>query len=391
MLTGLTKLILALFVLIILFQSFPVYIANAAICNSQSQCSQMLQDNQKAISSQKIRANNVQNAVSSLNARINTIQKGIRIRTQQINLAVQQINQTKMQINQKTKELAIEKANLNETIIDFYENGNQSTFEMIISSNNLSEVINNAQYSASVGDSINNAMIRISKIMADLKVQKKNLIKAKGDLEDQKNALAGQEANLQGQRQTQRRLLNNAQGTLANLRTQQASIQATIQAQLDIRKRSSWGTDLVQGPLTWWHKTQVGDYTPLGSSPYYKVNDSGCYITSLAMAATYYGHPIAVDTIANNPNNFYGDTGNFIGSVPGISISSIGLDFVYAKRYVNNGGLVIAKLVWPGAGYHFVVINGTSGGKYLIQDPLAPAYYESYSVSQVVDLRKISS
>lgn len=367
----------------------PGKVAHAAVCNSQTECAQMLKDNQNAVSTQKIQLNSAQEAIDTLNAQIGVIQNGINIQNQQIDLTTQQINTVQAQVVQEIDQLKSKKADLNETIVAYYENGNnQSTLEALVGSNSLTDAIDKAKYMESISSNLTDQVNQVNKLIADLQNKQNDLQKQKTDLETQKGSLASQKANLASQQQTQQNLASNAQGTLNSLKSQQSAISVRLQQYAVIRGTSAWGTQIVSNARAPWYETQLGDYSPLGDSSDYNVNNAGCYITSLAMVANFYGHNINVSNIASHSEYF--SDGNLQGWVPsaayGLNVSG-GQSWSTVNQQIDAGKPVIARLQL-GGGTHFIVLDGRSGDKYLMQDPLGTN--RGYNISQVSDLRIVS-
>lgn len=377
-----------------------VDVAHAATLEEQQAAlNQQIQSNRKAIGNTQQNVSDVQGAISSIENQINNAQRDIDLSNQKINLTNQQIEETQNQIDQKQKELDQKKADFKETLITYYENGEPTTLEIVASASNLSDVINKSQYFQSLTDQINTQADQIKTVKNNLQTDQDNLNKQKSDIESQKTALVAQQQALQEQQNVKNGLLNDAQNTLSSLQNQQKNAQAKlseINAQIAaLSGTSNWGNGIVSQNDGGWYYQQSGNYTHLGNSPY-TVSQYGCYITSFAMVATFYGNRITPTDIANMWWHFTSE-GYFQGGVGDLGLNIIqsgSVNWGVVDNEISNGHPVIVSVYLPSVGKingdgssHFIVIKGKSGDKYLMHDPIAGR--RSYSLDQIRSMRII--
>lgn len=367
----------------------------------QADLNRQIQANRNSLSAKKLEIKDLQSAMASIDAQMTLIQKDIDLSTSKIDVTIQEINKLQEQITQKEKELAIQKDNLFESMRVMYETPQQSTVEIIVGSNSLSEIVDRAQYIESLNYQIETTINTINQLKSALETQKNQSEKEKTDLESQKAALVAKRQGLQSQQQLKNDLLNNAQGTLVNLQNQQKDAQARI-AQVNqqiqaLSGTSNWGSQIISEDSGGWYYAQTGNYTSLGRSPY-TVSQYGCLITSYAMVATYYGRSISPTDIAQRWW-FFNSQGYFVGDISeiGISVVSSGsIDWSVVDNELSNNHPVIVSIYLPSVGAingdgssHFIVIKGKSGDKYLMQDPIG--HGRSYDLSQVRSMKIIRS
>jgi surface antigen len=237
MIKKIPKLIIALLLLASFISVRPVY------ATSLDDLYQQKQDLQNSISANSQNIKNLQGMVQGLDAQTAATEKEINITNQIISLTDQQIADTQVQIDQKQKELDQKKADLYQTIVTYYENGgDQSTVEIIASSNNLSDLIDQSQYMQALADQINTQAEAITKAKADLETQKNDLQKKEADLETQKTSLADQQRNLKIQASEKGRLLSQANSKQSQLQGDLDNVSATIYAQREALGGSGGGT-----------------------------------------------------------------------------------------------------------------------------------------------------
>lgn len=151
---------------------------------------------------------------------------------------------------------------------------------------------------------------------------------------------------------------------------------------------SNWGGQIISGSQTSWYYAQTGNYTRLGYS-HSTVNDYGCYITSIAMVATYYGNQVSPTYLAQNAIFDY--QGYLISLPGGLGVTrnaKQAVNWNVVADEVQNGRPVIVSIYLPSVGAvnsdgssHFVVIYGQSDGKFLMMDPIGPG--RGYNLNQV--------
>lgn len=204
----------------------------------QVELDRQINESQTQLNSQKKQVTSIQDMVTNLDAQINLTQKEIDSTANKINLKTQAIDQAIANIDQKQKELDVQKAKLFETMKTVYETGEQSTVEIIASSNSLSDVVNRSQYLESLSQNIDQQITAVKAAKQELENQKAGLEKDRNDLNAAKTALDDKRRNFDIEQAQKNRLLsqalvekNQTQSSLNQMAAERNSISAAIYAQ----------------------------------------------------------------------------------------------------------------------------------------------------------------
>lgn len=176
------------------------------------------------LNSQKRTVSTIQDMVNGLDAQISLTQKQIDAANNQIEITTKQIEETTSQIEQKQKELDTQKENLFESVRVMYETPQQSTVEIVVGSNSLSEIVDRAQYIESLQYQIETTMNAITQLKSQLESQRNQLEQERNDLQNQKNSLLDKKKNFDIQQGEKSRLLSQASAEKSQM---QSTLQAT--------------------------------------------------------------------------------------------------------------------------------------------------------------------
>lgn len=203
----------------------------------QAEVDRKIEANRASLETKKQQVKDTQSVIANLNAQIASAENDISLSTEKINLTNQEIKKLEEQIAQKEQELAIQKENLYESMRVIYETPHQSTVEIVVGSNSLSEIVDRGQYIESLNYRIETAIKTITKIKSDLENSRNRLEKERADLEEQKNALVEKKKGLDLQKNQKNSLLNQSlaeqtsfQTTLSALMAEHSQIAAEIYA-----------------------------------------------------------------------------------------------------------------------------------------------------------------
>lgn len=185
-------------------------------------------------------ADSLQNTVNELQAQVNTIQT-------QVNLSQAKYDQLVQQIKDTEAKIARNKGVLKETLTDLYVNDKISPIEMIASSKNIGDYLDQQEYRNTIRDRVETSINRIKKLKAQLEVKRDDAKKVLDDQQAQKSALAAkqaEQANLLAQTQS-----NEAayQGLIGQQNSQISSLRAQQAAANSSRLSSSGGGRVVAG------------------------------------------------------------------------------------------------------------------------------------------------
>ena len=198
---------------------------------------------QKDINSLKSEKNNIQSYINQLDKKMNTLAKEIASFEEQIDGKINDIEETKEELEQAKIACDKQYESMKMRIQFIYENPSQSLFEMILSSNNVADLINRADYVVSMSSydrSMMDKMIETKEeialkevtleaeleelelMQAELEKQKKsvnaNINAKKGELSAKNNELGNanaDQAEYKKQLEEQERLLNEIEEQIA--------------------------------------------------------------------------------------------------------------------------------------------------------------------------------
>ncbi len=168
-------------------------------------------------------ADSLQNTVNELQAQQNTIQA-------QINLSQAKYDQLVAQIKETEDKITRNQAVLEETIGDLYVNNKVSPIEMLASSKNIGDYLDQQEYRSSIRDRVETAISQIKKLKKQLEQKRDESKKVLDDQQAQKAALAAkqaEQANLlaqtQGSEAAFQGLIGQQNSQINSLRAQQAA------------------------------------------------------------------------------------------------------------------------------------------------------------------------
>jgi len=214
----------------------------------QNQRSQELNAAQQAADQKMKEAQGLKNEIAVLDASIGQIEAAIAITNNNIEQTQTQIEDTQRQINQKEQELAVQKENLYETMRVMYETPQQSTVEIVVGSNSLSEVVDRAQYIEALNYKIEMTINVIKQLKADLESKRNELEQKKQTLSDLKKQQQAQVRGLNDQKSQKATMMSQAvdaqkafEQKAAEARTSLSQLNAQINALLGNPNRVSYG------------------------------------------------------------------------------------------------------------------------------------------------------
>jgi len=339
-----------------------------------------------------------QKEAGSLQAQIDAIDASLEktkleIQRTQTNIDKNQleIDDTQAKINDKQKEMDKKKGILRACIQTTYEEGKQSTLEILVSSDSLSDFMDQMEYisvvedkTKGIYDEVKSIKDQLTKYRKDLENKRQELVKLNNQQDQEKQSLEGQVAakqNLLAQTEQERA---SYEGQLADASNKANSVRSAIDLATGNRDvigrggRYDGGGNLVitnSSPYHYYQWDSRWGGLTIGSSNSL-VRDYGCALTSVAMVATSKGRGRSPGALARYSPAFWGDliiwgaAGQFCGM--GYVGSGAGIDNELA---MGNPVIVFINIG------HYVVISGRSGNTYYVDDP----YFSggSYSMSQV--------
>lgn len=127
-------------------------------------------------------ANDYRTKVNALNSQVELIQT-------QISLSQANYNKISQQVDQAKEDLDTQKAILDENIRAIYKQGELSSLEIAVSSDNFSDFINKQEYAQKVKDKVEDALAKITALKAQLEKQQTELAALLKDQQAQRSQL----------------------------------------------------------------------------------------------------------------------------------------------------------------------------------------------------------
>jgi len=180
-------LVAGLFIFAAIF-SVDIYSSSAAnltdLYKQQTQASDAIRQNTAAAQAKQAEATQLASDVRKIDSDIAAIQAKINETQSQINETEKSITETENEIKQKEEDLKTQIGNRNEAIKVIYENSRTNTFEVILGSDNLSEVVNHNEYVDALEQKIETTIDEINKLKDELERKKSGLEEKKQDLDN---------------------------------------------------------------------------------------------------------------------------------------------------------------------------------------------------------------
>jgi len=292
---------------------------------------------------------------------------------------------------------------MSNVIASWYMEGQSAFLDSVLSSDNLSEVVDKQQYYDSVRSQIQNEIDKINQMRADLTAQKDSQSTQLATLNQLQTSQENQKSYLEQRQTLKSQIYSDTQNTISSLNAEQEEANkmvATLQAKIDAIRAASVGAggDVVSSsPESWYYQQTDSRWASYKMGYYATIGAYGCLLTSLTMVANFYGRSYTPITAAEN-SSFVHTWGGSDGALISTSIVSDGKSqsinwSTVDDELANNHPVIVgvALGVDMGNSYgvsHFVVLTSKmSDGKYAMQDPLGQG--RGYKKSQVKAMRII--
>lgn len=301
--------------------------------------------------------------IEKLEAQVITIQK-------EVDLLGQRIESLDTKLDQQLKSFL-------KTAREKYKKRTVTILDYILGAENATALLTSLKYHQV-------AEARAQAIVLETEETKQNFEEQKQLREKRKEDLAQTQAQLQAQKND---LINQQQSKkilIAVTRNQESEYQAKIaEARLQIQSlksfRISTGADVIaagslgtgEGGYYYSQRDARWAGIRMGNSSE-TVLDVGCFITSLSMVLTYYGHTITPSYFASNPQYFLPYSawaytpGAFNGSWPG-GLSYREISNSEIDGFLARGIPVISSVRGQS---HYIVLKKKVDGEYIMNDPI---------------------
>ncbi len=360
--------------------------------------------------------NELQATISKLQGEESTLKSQISVMDNQVNLTELKISSTEKQINELTLDIdtadkKIDKLEgslnkLSEVLINkikaTYVVGSSSNFQVLLTSNNVSDFVTRANY-------LRIAQEHDKKLIYDTVQARNDYINQKDIYQDQKteaevlqDQLAAYQTQLEQEKKAKDQLLADTQGNEANYQRLLAEARAQLQGFSNFAQSQGgasilanqtqcddWGCYYNQRDSSWGTNSLNGTVYTLASD--------GCLVTSMAMMYTHYGHrgvnPATINSIPSNLASYYPAFLKKVINADGATSSRVSdaIDGV-----LGSGNPVVVGISYDGGPLadHFVVFTGGSGGNYAMKDPFTPNgnnidFRTRYPVARIVEVEKV--
>lgn len=358
--------------------------------------------------------------VSELQSQERSLSSQISVMDNQIKLTQYRIDYTQEQITQLTDDIntaSTKISNLDSSLTSItktlinrisatYQLGNVEPLQLLLSSQSFTDFFDRTNY--------------IKIVQAHDKKLIYNTVQAKNDYANQKQIfedkkqqvlalqtqLENYTAQLDQEKTSKQKLLNETQGSeanyqrlLAQARAQLAGFSRFVQSQGGASILSGqtacddWGCYYNQRDSQWGSNSLNGTQYTLASD--------GCLVTAMAMVYTHYGHrSVTPQTINSNSSNFasyYPAYLKFDISADGANYSRVSISRTEMDNQLAAGHPVVVGISYDGGPVsdHFVVIVSGSNGDYLMNDPFSPngnkiPFTSKYSIGSINDIYKVN-
>ncbi len=373
-------------------------------------------DNSQAEQNLQNKINDLQNKIKDLQGQEKTLSSQIGVMDNQIKLTQLRINATKQEISSLTdnikttdKKIANLEESLNELtkvlvnrIVATYEVGSAQPFQILLSSNNVSDFFSRLNYLRLVQAHDKKLVFEMQQSKMDYANQKEIFEEKKKKVETLKKQLEGYTADLDKQKTEKQRLLAETQGNEANYQRLLSQARAQLAAFSNFTS-SQGGASLLS------NQTQCDDW-----GCYYNQRDSqwgasalngtgftlasdGCLVTAMAMIYTHYGHrsvtPLSINSRSENFASYY----------PAYLNKVIFADNTRSERkydaidsVLGSGHPVVVGISYDGGSIadHFVVFISGSNGNYKMHDPFTPngkniSFQDRYPGVRIVEIERV--
>lgn len=224
------------------------------------QLNQQIKSYTQQIEETRSKANTLKNEVLIYEKQIASTELQIEAKETQIEDTQLLIKELEQQIAKRTKEMEDNKRVLAQLLVELNEYDNDYLLKTTVGSHNLSEFLDQIQYTASYQDRIYQLVLKIKDIRAKLEQQQKDLLIQLKSLNELKEQLEIARSSLQLERNQKQNLLNQTKGLernyqklLAVSKDEEDKIQKEIE-DLDAQIRAKLGNKTVnasKGILSW--------------------------------------------------------------------------------------------------------------------------------------------
>lgn len=362
---------------------------NDAIKNLENQAAEY----QDKIKTLQIQGQSLENEIELFDAQIAQLEleiKALQIQIEEKNLEIEKLLE---EIEKKEEEIEQQKKILKNLIREIHSYDNETTFEILLKSEEISDFFNKTEYVSSFSETMKEELDAFKSAKEELETNKSKEEEAKKEFETLSTEAQKKRDNLAAEKESKEELLDATQGSeyqyqnmLSNVRAQRKTILGDInnlmaQKQKEISRIAAQANRPIQMASTSWYYSQndprwKDDFIGVSNST---INDYGCAISSVAMVFKYHGIDIDPKTLARQPI-FVRDLISWPTSWRFLDLKlnsyhkSGGLGAADWQRIdqeiaAGNPVIVFIKALGRNAG-HYVVIHSKDSRGYVVHDPV---------------------
>ncbi|MCK5413291.1 MAG: C39 family peptidase [Candidatus Pacebacteria bacterium] len=364
--------------------------ANEVVKNLENQA----EEYSDIIKDLRIQKQSLENEIELLDAQIAQLDVEIQSTQAKIKQTSLEIENLIANIVKKEEEIKNQKETLKKLLRKINEYDNESLLEILLSSNELSEFFNEAEYVSTIGETIKETLDNLNRTKQELEEKREEAKEKKSEFEELNKKLVVQKEVVDAQKESKETLLretkgkeNKFQDLLFNVKNQKKTLlgdinRLTREMEVEIAKIAAMAERPSENlASTSWYYSQNDprwkDMTiGLSNST---IDDYGCAIASVAMVYKYYGIDIDPGRLSRQPI-FYRDLiswpnqWRYLDLVKRTGHNPNGLtkaDWNLIDREIASGHPVIVfiKALGRGAG-HYVVIHSKDSKGYVVHDPV---------------------
>lgn len=370
-----------------------------------SDCTNILQQKVNELGDQK---NTLQSQINQFNAQIRLTQ--IRITDAQNTIAQleKEISVLGFRINYINDSVSNLEKLLKERIVATYQQSFVSNLEVMLSSNDFSDLILRLQYIKQVQENDKKILANLQSTKANYAGQKDEREQKQAQIEADKKKLEGLQSDLNQQKAAKDQLLTQTQGSEETYQKLLAQAQAQLAALSNFATSRAGGSEIIdhQDNSDSWGKYYNQRDSNWGnnniSKSQEKIWEVGCLLTDYAMVSTHFGSNTTPADVAANTSYFWSNTAYF--NSPGPSPSGHSAQYVTnpslddLRNNLNSGKVIIAGLSSNGGPFpshysdHWVVLRSTDGDSFKINDPwyagaMNVSFKDHYSGWTIIEAR----
>lgn len=352
----------------------------------------------------------LQDLVNQTQAKANTLSNAISIINGQIQIQQVQISQTVAEIDKLTRqiedlstrisgiELSLDKMSsiLIERVSANYKYNNQQPLTLLLNSASFTEFLTQYKYLQIAQSHISEVMKRAEEQRITYDQQKTLKEEKQAEIEQKRQQLKIQEAELNNQKAQQQQLLTVTKNDEKKYQQLLAEAKAEVAALKNYATSKGGGTVSAMNSPDGWYFSQRDERwagSTIGSSGE-SMLEVGCLISSTAMIKKKFGENVTPVTIGSNSSYFFSNTAYMLKPWPApggyyysdVSYSQSTLDSELEKNPV------ILKLSAGPYGTHFIVIKEKKDGNYIMHDPWEgydKNFTDYYSMSQIMRISRL--